>query len=143
MTENQNRDQTEILHMTTDIVSSYVSNHQLPSENIPEVISIVFQGLKAVLSGAHVTSEGKQPAVSISKSITPDYIICLEDGKQLKMMKRHLRSTYNMTPEEYRRRWNLPPNYPMVAPNYAKVRSKYAREIGLGKSGGGRPKKQA
>ena len=143
MTDNQNRDNSELLLMTTDIVSSYITSHEVQPENIPEIINTIFQGLKAVRSGSHVTSEGKQPAVSISQSITPDFIICLEDGKKLKMMKRHLRSTYGLTPEEYRRRWNLPATYPMVAPNYSKVRSKYASQIGLGKNGSGRPKKQA
>jgi predicted transcriptional regulator len=140
MTDNQNRDFSDILLITSDIVSAYVANHQVAPESIPEIVNIVFQSLKAIRSGSHVAPEGKQPAVPIAKSVTPDYIICLEDGKQLKMLKRHLRSAYNMSPEEYRRRWNLPPNYPMVAPNYAEVRSRYARDLGLGKNGGRKKK---
>ena len=127
----------EILRMAVDIVAAYVSNNQLPSTQIPDVIDTVFRSLSS-LDGSTVEtkSEPLKPAVPIRRSVTPEYIICLEDGKKLKMLKRHLRTTYNLTPEEYRAKWNLPPDYPMVAPNYAKQRSEFAKKIGLGRKPG-------
>ncbi|HJU19868.1 MAG TPA: MucR family transcriptional regulator [Stellaceae bacterium] len=127
----------ELLRMTADVVAAYVSNNTLPTAQLAEVINAVYGSLKA-LEG-HVSEpqpEPLKPAVPIRKSITPDYLVCLEDGKKLKMLKRHLRSTYNMTPDEYRAKWSLPPDYPMVAPNYAEQRSQFAKKIGLGRGTG-------
>jgi predicted transcriptional regulator len=127
----------ELLRMTADVVAAYVSNNTLATAQLPEVINAVYRSLKG-LEGpvAEPAPELTKPAVPIRKSITPDYLICLEDGKKLKMLKRHLRSTYNMTPDEYRARWGLAPDYPMVAPNYAEQRSAFAKKIGLGRGAG-------
>lgn len=127
----------EILRMAVDVVAAYLSNNQLPSGQISEVIDTVFRSLSA-LDGttAEAKQEHQKPAVAVRRSVTPEYIVCLEDGKKLKMLKRHLRTTYNMTPEEYRAKWNLSPDYPMVAPNYAKQRSEFAKKIGLGRKPG-------
>jgi predicted transcriptional regulator len=124
-----------ILRMTADIVSAYVSKNVLPAQQIPEVINTVFSSLTG-LNGAprEPQAEPQKPAVPIRKSVTAEYIVCLEDGKKLKMLKRHLRSTYGMTPDEYRSKWGLPADYPMVAPNYAAQRSEFAKKIGLGRS---------
>jgi len=127
----------ELLRMTTEVTSAYVSNNSLPAAQLPEVIRAVHGSLVALNGlGAGGTAQPPTPAVPIKKSVTPDYIVCLEDGKKLKMLKRHLRSTYNMTPEEYRARWGLPADYPMVAPNYAAQRSAFAKKIGLGRTTG-------
>ena len=115
------------------IVSSFVGGNTVKEEDLPDIIKNVHASLLALNNDRASGGGGSQPAVPIAKSITPDHIICLEDGKKLKMLKRYLRSRYNMTPEEYRARWNLPHDYPMVAPNYTKLRSEYAKEIGLGK----------
>lgn len=133
----------EILRMAVDIVAAYVSNNQLPSAQIPDVIDTVFRSLSS-LDGSTVEtkSEPLKPAVPIRRSVTPEYIVCLEDGKKLKMLKRHLRTTYNLTPEEYRAKWNLPLDYPMVAPNYAKQRSDFAKKIGLGRKPGEKGKRR-
>ena len=131
MTEEANHD--TLLSLTTEIVSSHLSNNTVSSDEIPGIINQVYKTLANINSDVNGTGERPQPAVSIKKSVTPDYLICLEDGKQLKMLKRHLRTTYGMTPDEYRERWGLSPDYPMVAPNYAKQRSKLAKDIGLGK----------
>ena len=133
-----------ILRMTEDIVSAYVSKNVLPATQIPEVINTVFTSLTG-LNGQprEVQAEPQKPAVPIRKSVTPEYIVCLEDGKKLKMLKRHLRSTYGMTPDEYRTKWNLPPDYPMVAPNYAAQRSEFAKKIGLGRSSGRQTRRRA
>ena len=123
--------------MTADVVAAYVGNNTLPTTQLAEVINAVYGSLKS-LEGqvAQVQPEPLKPAVPIRKSITPEFIICLEDGKKLKMLKRHLRSTYNMTPDEYRAKWGLAPDYPMVAPNYAERRSEFAKKIGLGRATG-------
>ena len=124
----------ELLRMTTDVVAAYVSNNPLPTAQLSEIIGAVFQSLKALEGqGSEAKSEPLKPAVPIRKSITPDFLVCLEDGKKLKMLKRHLRSTYNMTPDGYRQKWGLPADYPMVAPNYAEQRSAFAKKIGLGR----------
>jgi predicted transcriptional regulator len=127
----------ELLRMTTDVVAAYVSNNTLPTAQLAEVINAVYSSLKS-LEGhvAQVQPEPLKPAIAIRKSVTPEFLICLEDGKKLKMLKRHLRSTYNMTPDEYRSKWGLAPDYPMVAPNYAERRSEFAKKIGLGRSAG-------
>ena len=124
----------DILRMAVDVVSAYVSKNPVPANQIPDVIHTVFGSLSQL---DHQLPEAKpeapRPAVSVKKSVTPDYIVCLEDGKKLKMLKRHLRTTYNMTPDDYRAKWGLPPDYPMVAPNYALQRSDFAKKIGLGR----------
>jgi predicted transcriptional regulator len=133
----------ELLRMTADVVAAYVSNNTLPTTQLAEVISAVYSSLKT-LEG-QVTQpqpEPLKPAVPIRKSVTAEYLICLEDGKKLKMLKRHLRSTYNMTPDDYRAKWGLQPDYPMVAPNYAERRSEFAKKIGLGRATG-RPSNRA
>ncbi|MGH7111278.1 MAG: MucR family transcriptional regulator, partial [Stellaceae bacterium] len=124
----------ELLRMTADVVAAYVSNNPLPTAQLAEVINAVYGSLRA-LEGhvAEPQPEPLKPAVPVRKSITADYLVCLEDGKKLKMLKRHLRSTYNMTPDEYRTKWSLPPDYPMVAPHYAEQRSEFAKRIGLGR----------
>jgi predicted transcriptional regulator len=127
----------ELLRMTADVVAAYVSNNTLPTAQLGEVINAVYSSLKGLeRQVAEPPPEPLKPAVAIRKSITADYLICLEDGKKLKMLKRHLRSTYNMTPDEYRAKWSLPPDYPMVAPNYAEQRSEFAKKIGLGRATG-------
>jgi len=128
--------QEELLALTADIVSSHLSNNSVPVSELPKLIEDVYTSLKNV-GEQTVAEERPQPAVPVRKSVTPDYIVCLEDGKQLKMLKRYLKTRYNMTPEEYRERWNLPPDYPMVAPNYAEQRRNLAKQIGLGRKRGG------
>jgi predicted transcriptional regulator len=127
----------EILRMTAEVVSAYLSNNLLPANQISEVIQTVHTSLNSLGAGRTDTAvEPPKPAVPVKKSVTADYIICLEDGKKLKMLKRHLRSTYNMTPDEYRTKWGLPSDYPMVAPSYAQQRSEFAKKIGLGRNSG-------
>ena len=127
----------ELLRMTTDVVAAYVGNNTLPTAQLAEVINVVYGSLRS-LEGqvAQARPEPLRPAVPIRKSVTSEFLICLEDGKKLKMLKRHLRSTYNMTPDEYRSKWGLAPDYPMVAPNYAERRSEFAKKIGLGRGTG-------
>jgi predicted transcriptional regulator len=125
-------DNSELLGFTTDIVSAHLSNNQVNTDEIPSLIKTVYGTLADIATDALSSTERPQPAVPIKRSVTPDYIICLEDGKKLKMLKRHLKTAYNMTPDEYREKWGLSPEYPMVAPNYAEKRSKLAKDIGLG-----------
>ncbi len=126
----------ELLRMTSEIVSAYVGHNSLSAGEIPEVISKVHKSLEGLSSPATAAAEVKQkPAVPIKKSVMPDHIVCLEDGKKLKMLKRYLRSNYEMTPEDYRAKWGLAADYPMVAPNYAAQRSAFAKKIGLGRKG--------
>jgi predicted transcriptional regulator len=121
------------IELAADIVSAYVSNNSVPSGDLPSLISDVHSALlKVAAGGVEAPAEAPKPAVPLKKSVTPDYIICLEDGKKFKSLKRHLRTQYNMTPEQYREKWGLPVDYPMVAPNYAKARSELAKEMGLG-----------
>ena len=122
----------EMLRMTANVVSAYVGNNELPPTQIPDVIKTVYGSLTS-LGRAGAGRDLPRPAVPVRKSITPDYIVCLEDGRKLKMLKRHLRTTYNMTVDDYRQKWGLPVDYPMVAPNYAKQRSAFAKRIGLGR----------
>jgi len=127
----------ELLRMTADVVAAYVSNNTLPTAQLAEVINAVYGSLRSLEGqSAEPLPEPLKPAVPIRKSVTADYLVCLEDGKKLKMLKRHLRSTYNMTPDEYRAKWGLPAEYPMVAPNYAEQRSEFAKKIGLGRGAG-------
>lgn len=123
---------SELLSLTTNIVSAHVSNNPVTVTDLPQLIKDVYETLSGVGGGSERVAERPTPAVPIKKSVMPDYIVCLEDGKKLKMLKRHLKTAYNMTPEEYRERWGLASDYPMVAPNYAKQRSKLAKQIGLG-----------
>ena len=125
----------DLLRMTADVVAAYVSNNMQPTAQLADVISAVYGSLKS-LDGSlpEAKHEPLKPAVPIKKSVMAEYLICLEDGKKLKMLKRHLRSTYNLTPDEYRLKWGLAPDYPMVAPNYAKQRSEFAKKIGLGRA---------
>jgi len=124
-------DKSELLALTTDIVASHVANNRIDGNELPQLIRQVFATLSNIGEGS-AAPERPQPAVPIKKSITPEFVICLEDGKKLKMLKRHLKTSYNMTPEEYRERWGLPADYPMVAPNYAVQRRELAKKIGLG-----------
>ena len=123
----------DLLGMATDIVAAYVSNHAADFGDVPNMIRQVYGCLSQINTGGTYAGERPDPAVSVKKSVQDDYIVCLEDGRKLKMLKRHLKTAYNMTPEQYRERWNLPSDYPMVAPNYARRRSSLALEIGLGR----------
>ena len=126
---------TNHVELAAEIVSAYVSNNSVPSSELPALLSDVHAAIVRVATGAQpVVVEAAKPAVPPKKSITSDYIICLEDGRKFKSLKRHLRTQYNMTPEQYRDKWGLPADYPMVAPNYAAQRSEFAKKIGLGKS---------
>jgi predicted transcriptional regulator len=130
---SENMAGTNYIELTAEIVSAYVSNNPVPAGDMAGLINQVHSALVRV-SGGHsdVQPEPLKPAVSVKKSITPDYIVCLEDGKKFKSLKRHLRTQYNMTPEQYRDKWGLTPDYPMVAPNYAAARSQLAKQMGLG-----------
>ena len=121
-----------VLGLTAQIVSAHVSNNAVSRDALPELIQQVFSTLMAA-GTEQVEPERLQPAVPIKKSVFPEFIICLEDGKKLKMLKRHLQTSYNMTPDQYRERWGLPHDYPMVAPKYAEHRSELAKKIGLGR----------
>jgi len=128
-----------MLRMTTDVVSAYVGNNTTATNQIPDLIKTVHGSLNA-LGEAQAAEAAPKPAVPVRRSLTPEYLVCLEDGKKLKMLKRYLRTTYDMSPDEYRQKWGLPADYPMVAPNYAKRRSEFAKRIGLGRRGrGGQP----
>ena len=131
MAEN---DGADFIELTADIVSAYVSNNSVPASDLPALISEVHSALSRVMGGAApvVQAEAPKPAIPVKKSITADYLICLEDGKKFKSLKRHLRTQYNMSPEQYREKWGLPPDYPMVSPNYAEARSQLAKKMGLG-----------
>lgn len=123
----------ELVELTADIVSAYVSNNTVVATDLPALINNVFDALKKASStGAQPAKEELRPAVPVKKSVTSEYIICLEDGKKFKSLKRHLRTHYDLSPEEYREKWGLPHDYPMVAPNYAAARSDLAKRMGLG-----------
>jgi predicted transcriptional regulator len=123
------------LDKTTEIVAAFVSKNQTTAADLPALIQAVHRALAGILEGAAEPERRKEPAVPVRRSITPDFLVSLEDGKKLKSLKRHLRTKYNLSPEEYRAKWGLPKDYPMVAPNYAAARSALAKEIGLGKGG--------
>jgi predicted transcriptional regulator len=124
---------SNFIELTAEIVSAYVSNNPVPAADMPALISQVHTALIRISAGhSDAQPEPLKPAVSVKKSIAPDYIVCLEDGKKFKSLKRHLRTQYNMTPEQYREKWGLPADYPMVAPNYAAARSQLAKQMGLG-----------
>ena len=135
MSDSAHQEQPDgnLLRLTAEIVSAYVSKNALAAQQIPDVINTVFSSLTGLNNGtSEVPSEPLKPAVPVRKSVTAEYIICLEDGKKFKSLKRHLRTQYNMTPEQYREKWSLPADYPMVAPNYAAARSQLAKQMGLG-----------
>ena len=132
-----------ILRMTADVVAAYVGNNPLQTLELTKAINSVHASLASLNDDGGAPAEPPKPAVSIRRSVKPDYIVCLEDGKKLKMLKRHLRTTYGLTPDEYRARWGLASDYPMVAPNYAKQRSEFAKKIGLGRKTSKKTKKRA
>lgn len=133
MTENYKSTNADIVAHTASIVAGYASHNKV--DDLPALIRQVYDALLALSGGeAPAKSNGQKPAVPVAKSVTPDYIVCLEDGKKMKMLKRYLKTAYNMTPGQYREKWGLPADYPMVAPNYAAKRSHLARESGLGTS---------
>lgn len=124
---------SDLVDLSTDIVSAYVSNNAVTQSDLPRLISEVYGALASLSPDQSAAQEARKPAVSIRKSVTPDYIICLEDGKKFKSLKRHLSTRYDLTPEQYREKWGLQPDYPMVAPNYAAARSALAKKMGLGR----------
>ena len=127
---------TETIDMTADIVSAYVGNNSVPASELPALIQSVYYALNGISTGEETKVEApKEPAVSVKKSISSEHLICLEDGRKFKSLKRHLRTKYNMSPEDYRAKWGLPKDYPMVAPNYARARSELAKQMGLGQGG--------
>ncbi|WP_420561875.1 MucR family transcriptional regulator [Tepidicaulis sp.] len=132
--DQQGISRAEALELASEIVSAYVSNNAVAAAELPAMIKTMHDTLLSLGGNPEIGKTELDPAVPVKKSITPEYLICLEDGKRLKMLKRYLRSRYNMSPEEYRARWNLPADYPMVAPNYAAQRSQLAKEIGLGQA---------
>jgi len=136
MTDSISVSSEDFQRMTAKLVAAYVGNNTLAVTDLPDLISLIHDALRTVTDRASQEPEKLIPAVPVRKSVMPDYIICLEDGKRMKMLKRHLRNAYGMTPEEYRARWNLPSDYPMVAPNYSKRRSEFAKAIGLGRGAG-------
>ena len=144
MTETNAAVTAELLRMTAQVVAAYVSNNPVPAAQLAEVIRAIHASLAGLESNGAPSAGGEAPAVPVKKSVTPEYIICLEDGKKLKMLKRHLRTAYGLSPEQYRAKWGLPADYPMVAPTYAAQRSAFAKKIGLGRKPGarrGRPKR--
>jgi predicted transcriptional regulator len=131
--EQKKMTSTNNIELAADIVSAYVSNNSVPAADLPGLIHEVYGALTRVGSGvAPVPSEPPKPAVAVRKSITNEFLVCLEDGKKFKSLKRHLRTQYGLSPEQYREKWSLPADYPMVAPNYAKARSNLAKQMGLG-----------
>ena len=131
---NEQLETSELLTLTSEIVASHVSNNTVPVSELPTLISQVYGALQGLIGPAEPPKEELRPAVPIKRSVTDDYIICLEDGKKMKMLKRHLATAYNMTPEQYREKWGLSPDYPMVAPNYSLKRQRLAKENGLGRN---------
>lgn len=132
--EQSETDMTEtLITLTSDIVAAHVSNNSVGVEDVPALINKIYSALAGLGGGGAKSEAPPEPAVSVRASVKPDYIVCLEDGKKLKMLKRHLMTHYNMTPDQYRQRWNLPADYPMVAPNYAEKRRQLAKKIGLGR----------
>lgn len=130
---------SDLLSLTSEIVASHVSNNTVAVSDLPELIKQVYQSLQVLATGPEaVPQEKPTPAVPVKRSVNPEYIVCLEDGKRLKMLKRHLKTRYDMSPEEYRKKWSLPDDYPMVAPAYARQRSDLAKKIGLGTKPRGR-----
>ena len=144
MPDNTTETKQNLIEQTTDIVAAYVSNNPLPSSDLPKLIADIHAAINGLSNGAAAAAEAKPvPAVSIKKSVTPDYLVCLEDGKKFKSLKRHLATHHNLTPDEYRQKWNLPADYPMVAPNYSASRSALAKASGLGRKAAPEPAKPA
>ncbi len=134
MQNNKDSNSNELINLTSKIVSAYLEHNSIEKDEIPALIQNIHNSLVGLTNSHSIISKGPlTPSVPIKSSITPDYLICLEDGKKLKLLKRYLRTKYNITPEQYRQKWGLPLDYPMVSPNYAKRRSSFAKEIGLGK----------
>jgi predicted transcriptional regulator len=131
---NEQLQTSELLSLTTEIVASHVGNNTVAMTELPELIQQVYGALSSLTAPAAEPKEELKPAVPIKKSVTDDYIVCLEDGKKMKMLKRHLMTAYNMTPEQYREKWGLSADYPMVAPNYSLKRQRLAKENGLGRN---------
>ncbi len=130
--------------LAADVVAAYVSHNSVPAESLPDLIAKVFETISNLSNPVGpVTTEAPKPAVNPKRSVFPDYIICLEDGKRFKSLRRHLSTTFGMTPEDYRSKWGLPGDYPMVAPNYAAARSQLAKQIGLGRKPGQKPGRQS
>jgi predicted transcriptional regulator len=129
----------DILRMTVRVTAAYLSENALPADRIASVLTDVHDSISRIAGAEQLQIEkpSRRPAVSVAKSLAPDYIVCLEDGRRMKMLKRHIKAAYGLTPEEYRQRWNLPSDYPMVAPRYAQQRSQFAKKMGLGKSRAG------
>jgi len=140
---DQNDDRAEIISLAADIVSAYVSNNPVPAASLPDLIASIHSSLTGIGQRAEPEKPAQAPAVNPKRSVTPDYIICLEDGKRFKSLKRHLSTGYDLTPDEYRAKWNLPADYPMVAPNYAAQRSALAKASGLGGKPVAKPAKKA
>jgi len=135
---------TNLVEITAEIVAAYVSNNAVSAENLPNLIQDVHAKLQDVMEGAgYIGDEALKPAVPVKQSIFDDYLICLEDGQKFKSLKRHLKTHYDLTPEQYRSKWGLPADYPMVAPKYAEQRSMLAKQIGLGTSRSGKSKQKA
>jgi predicted transcriptional regulator len=136
-------EKSEIIEMTADVVSAYVGNNSVGASDLPSLIQSVHRALAGVSAGAEVVEAApKEPAVPIKRSITPGFLVCLEDGRKFKSLKRHLRTKYNLSPEDYRAKWGLAKDYPMVAPDYAKARSDLAKQMGLGQGGRQAPRKR-
>ena len=136
-------EKSEVIEMTADIVSAYVGNNTISTADLASLIQSVHSALSGVTnSGEPVEAAPKEPAVPVKRSIQPDHLVCLEDGRKFKSLKRHLRTKYNLSPEEYRAKWGLPKDYPMVAPSYAKARSELAKQMGLGQGGRQAPRKR-
>lgn len=134
-------DKVDIIEMTAEIVASYVENNTVSAADLPGLIQSVHRAITSISAGAEAVEVApKEPAVPVRRSITPDHLVCLEDGRKFKSLKRHLRTKYNMSPEDYRAKWGLAKDYPMVAPNYAKARSDLAKQMGLGQGGRQAPK---
>jgi len=141
MTSSDKPGNGDLLRMAADVAAAYVSNNTLPAAQITDVIKTIYASFVSLDRADGALPANAKPIVPIKKSVTPEYIVCLEDGKKLKMLKRHLRTAYGLTPEEYRAKWGLPVDYPMVAPNYAQQRSAFAKKIGLGRKPAKRVKK--
>ena len=136
-------ERAEIIEMTADIVSAYVGNNAVAAHDLPTLIQSIHSALTGVTAAPEpVEAPPKEPAVPVKRSVTPEFLICLEDGRKFKSLKRHLRTKYNMSPDEYRAKWSLPKDYPMVAPSYAKARSDLAKQMGLGQGGRQAPRKK-
>ena len=135
--------QQELLSLTTEVVAAFVGNNTIGVGDIPDLISGIYQALSTAGQAEEKPAEAPVPAVPIKKSVMPDFLVCLEDGRKLKMLKRHLATRYNLTPDEYRRRWGLPKDYPMVAPAYAAMRSELAKQTGLGRKVAPSPPEEA